>query len=471
MVVVEKQETIESIKSKLKAGDTTAVEIASQYLNTIKKSDKEVGAYLEVYEDVLEQAKEADKCIAGGNGGVLAGVPIALKDNILVKGRKNTAGSKILEGYTSTYDATVISKLKDAGAVLIGRTNLDEFAMGSSTEHSAWQLTKNPHDLKRVPGGSSGGSAAAVAMDGAVAALGSDTGGSIRQPASFCGVVGLKPTYGSVSRSGLIALGSSLDVIGPLTKTVSDAEILYGVISGKDILDGTSIDPSQKKEKVQTIGVPRHFLKEGMDSDVGEAFEKVLGALEKKGYEVRDIELPNAHYALPAYYVVMPAEASSNLARFDGMKYGLYKEGKTLLEDYVKTRGIGFGQEARRRILLGTYVLSSGYYDAYYVKAQSVRRHIANDFSSAWKDVDVILTPTTATPAFLLGEKKDPISMYLTDIFTVSANLTGMPALSVPMGVVERDGTSLPIGIQISAPHLSENRLFSLGKVIEQINK
>ncbi len=463
-------ETIEGIGKKIKTGNVTAVEVAREYLDAISKSDKDIGAYLEVYEDVLEQAKEVDKQVAEGNVGLLSGVPIALKDNILVKGRKSTAGSRVLEGYTGTYDATVVSKLKEAGAVFLGRTNLDEFAMGSSTEHSAWGVTKNPHDLNRVPGGSSGGSAAAVAMGGAAAALGSDTGGSIRQPASFCGVVGLKPTYGTVSRSGLIALGSSLDVIGPLTKTVSDAEILYNVISGKDALDSTSRDTDKKYKEVQTIGIPRQFLEEGMDKDVAELFETTISQLQESGYAIRDIELPHADYALPAYYIVMPAEASSNLARFDGVKYGLHREGGNLLEEYINTRGAGFGPEARRRILLGTYVLSSGYYDAYYVKAQSVRRHITEDFNSAWKDVDIVLTPTTPTPAFLLNEKKDPLSMYLADIFTVSANLTGMPALSIPMGTVTRGKVSLPVGIQVIAPHLSENRLFSIGKVIEQIN-
>ncbi len=464
-------ETIEGINKKIKNGTVTSVEVAGEYLDTISKLDKDVGAYLEVYEDVLEQAKEVDKRVADGDVSLLSGVPIALKDNILVKGKKSTAGSKVLEGYTGTYDATVVSKLKQAGAVLLGRTNLDEFAMGSSTEHSAWGATKNPLDLDRVPGGSSGGSAAAVAMGGATAALGSDTGGSIRQPASFCGVVGLKPTYGTVSRSGLIALGSSFDVIGPLTNTVSDAEILYNVISGKDILDGTSRDVGKDDKEIHTVGVPRQFLEEGMDKDVAEVFEGVISQLQKEGYAIQDIELPHADYALPAYYIVMPAEASSNLARFDGIKYGLHKEGESLLEEYIKTRGAGFGPETRRRILLGTYVLSSGYYDAYYVKAQSVRRLITEDFNSAWKDVDVILTPTTPTPAFLLNEKNDPLSMYLADIFTVSANLTGMPALSVPMGTVNRERKSLPVGIQAIAPHLSEKRLFSIGKVIERINK
>lgn len=461
------KETIEKAGDRLRRGECTAVELASGYLSVIDERDKDVDAYLEVFDDVKKQAESADARIADGTAGPLTGIPLAIKDNILIKGRINTAGSKILEGYRATYDATVISKLKDAGAVFLGRTNLDEVAMGSSTEHSAWKQTKNPSDLKRVPGGSSGGSAAAVAMGGALASLGSDTGGSIRQPASYCGVVGLKPTYGSVSRSGLIAMGSSLDVIGPLTHSVSDAELLYTVISGRDPLDSTSRDPKHGKASPRTIGVPRHFLSDGVDDDVLLLFEETLKKLEGQGYEIRDIELPSLDYALAAYYIVMPAEASSNLARFDGVKYGLHKDGDTLLQDYTKTRGEGFGPEVRRRILLGTYILSSGYYDAYYVRAQQVRRLIAEDFDKAFNDVDVVVTPTTPSPAFLLGEKNDPLSMYLTDIFTVPANLTGMPAISVPVGTVERGDSKLSVGFQILAPHLEESRLFSVGSKIE----
>lgn len=402
---------------------------------------------------------------------MLMGIPFAIKDNILIKGRIVSAASKMLQNYHATYDATVIEKLKKEGVVFIGRTNMDEFAMGGSTENSAFGPTKNPHDSSRVAGGSSGGSAAALAMDGALAALGSDTGGSIRQPASFCGLVGLKPTYGRVSRSGVMAMGSSLDQIGPFGKTVTDTEIIYDCIKGKDALDGTTFSEGTYSlarigKKKPVVGVPRHFLTgEGISKDVMKNFEESLEHFKKFGYEIKDITLPNIAYSLAVYYVIMPAEVSSNLSRFDGVKYGLHKSGKDGIDDYFETRGNGFGKEARRRILLGTYVLSSGYYDAYYNRANAVRRILTDDFKKAFEGVDIILTPTTPSPAFKIGEKtSDPVAMYLEDIFTVTANLTGMPAMSIPSGFSEVEGKKLPLGIQMTARHGDEKTLFEVGK-------
>jgi aspartyl-tRNA(Asn)/glutamyl-tRNA(Gln) amidotransferase subunit A len=456
--------TVSSARDALHDKKCSSVELTELSLSAIKEKDGNIHAFLEVFEDAKEQARRADKMRENGTGGVLAGIPLALKDNIVQKGRTVSAGSRILESYTGTYEATVVAKLKEAGAIILGRTNLDEFAMGSSTEHSSFGITKNPHDTARVPGGSSGGSAAAVASHEVLAALGSDTGGSIRQPASYCGVVGLKPTYGSVSRYGLIAMGSSLDVIGPLTKSVTDAELLFSVICGKDLLDSTSREGvAPQKEKI-TIGVPRHFFEGKLDKDVAHNFEESLEKLREYGFTIKDIEIPRVAHSLAVYYIIMPAEASTNLERYDGVKYGLHVEGENLLEDYKKTRKAGFGAEVRRRILLGTYVLSAGYYDAYYNKATAVRGLITDDFKEAFTDVDVIATPTTPTPAFKIGEKEDPLSMYLTDIFTVPANLTGMPALSVPSGFVSRDGKELPLGLQLMAPHFAESRLFAVGK-------
>lgn len=466
-----KKFTISSARESLDKGEISSVELTKHYLDNAKKRDGEIDAYLEVYDDALKQAKEADRRIKKGeNVTALTGIPVALKDNILQKGRRATAGSKILENYKATYDATVVKKLKDSGVVFLGRTNLDEFAMGSSTENSSFKTTKNPYDESRVPGGSSGGSAAAVSYGGALVALGSDTGGSIRQPASFCGVVGLKPTYGSVSRYGLIAMGSSLDVIGPFGKTVDDVEAVFDVIKGNDNMDSTTLkeveDVKIKEKQKYVIGVPRDFLEGGVDDDVLSNFDDSLQKLAKMGHEIKDIELPNAKHSLAVYYILMPAEASTNLARFDGVKYGLHEEGETLLDDYKKTRGIGFGREVRRRILLGTYILSAGYYDSYYNKAQALRNLITNDFNKVFeKDgIDVIATPTTPTPAFKIGEKSDPLSMYLADIFTVPANLTGMPALSVPSGFVSRENSELPVGLQLITSHLGEKILFKVGK-------
>ena len=476
--------TIESAHQHLIDGDFTAVELTQAYLDVIAKKDKEINAYREVFADALDQAKQADERIKSGKKGktdvvtMLAGIPFAMKDNILIEGCIAGASSKILENYVATYDATVTRKLKDAGAIFIGRTNMDEFAMGGSTENSAYGPTRNPHDLSRVSGGSSGGSAAAVAMNGALVALGTDTGGSVRQPSSFCGTVGLKPTYGAVSRHGLIAMGSSLDQAGPIAKTVADTEIIFDVIKGKDRYDSTSTDGPfagkdakikiAKKEKL-TIGVPRHFMQKGIDADVAKNFDEILKKLEKAGHKIVDVSLPNIDYSLAVYYILMPAEVSSNMARFDGVKYGAHKDGKNIIEDYFVTRGEFLGKEVRRRIILGTYVLSTGYYDAYYGKARATQDLLKHDFLEAFKKVDAIVTPTSPIPSWKVGEKSDPLSMYLCDIFTVTANIVGVPAISVPCGTVEREGKKLPLGFQIMAPHFREDTLFALGKAVENI--
>ncbi len=467
--------TIAKARKHLDAGDFTALELAESYLKSIEEKNPEIFAYLEVYDDVREQAKAADERIKKGEKGPMLGIPIALKDNMLVRGKLSTSSSKILEGHRGTYDATVIKKLREAGAVFLGRTNMDEFAMGSSTESSAYGLTKNPHDTSRVPGGSSGGSAAAVGGNIALAALGSDTGGSIRQPATFCGTVGLKPTYGTVSRYGLMAMASSLDQIGPFTKTVEDAEILFDAIRGNDPMDSTSVKdhptptlPS-KEGRGKVIGVPRDFVgKEGIDKKVLENFEDSLARMKEKGYEIRDISLPRISHSLATYYILMPAEVSSNLARFDGIRFGLSLDGANTIDAYKKTRGIGFGAEVRRRIMLGTYVLSSGYYDAYYGKANKMRAIIRQDLEKIFTEVDLIATPTTPSPAFRFGEKTaDPLSMYLADIFTVPANIAGVPAISLLSGFVEEDGKKLPLGFHLMASHFREDILFQAGKDFE----
>lgn len=460
--------TIKKAHEDIKGGKYSAVDLAKAYLNEINKKNKEINAYLEVFSDVLEQAKQADERFKNGTATLITGIPFAIKDNILIKGRIASSASKILENYHASYDATVIDKLKKEGVVFLGRTNMDEFAMGGSTENSAYGVTKNPYDIARVAGGSSGGSAASIAMDGALAALGSDTGGSIRQPASFCGLVGLKPSYGHVSRYGVMAMGSSLDQIGPFAKTVTDAEIIFNSIKGTDIKDSTTIkeDTYTVKENKKRIGIPRHFLNgDGISKDVMKNFEASLDKFKNLGYEIVDIELPNIAYSLSVYYVIMPAEVSSNLSRFDGMRFGLHKDGKDGIEDYFESRGTGFGKEVRRRVLLGTYVLSSGYYDAYYNRANALRKVITDDFLRAFEKVDIILTPTTPAPAFKIGEKiSDPVAMYLEDIFTVTANLTGMPAISIPSGHSEISGKNLPLGLQMTAIHGNEKILFDIGK-------
>ncbi len=469
--------TVASAHSHLKKGDFSARELAQVYLDSIEKKNPPVNAYLEVFDDVLDQAHEADQRLQSKkNVHTLTGIPFAMKDNILVKGHRAGAASKILEGYYAPYDATVSKKLRDAGAVFLGRTNMDEFAMGGSTENSAYGPTKNPHDPARVAGGSSGGSAAAVAMDAALAALGSDTGGSIREPASFCGVVGFKPTYGAVSRSGLMAMGSSLDQIGPFAKTVEDAELIFNTIRGADPLDSTTISettyPRGKSSKRFVIGVPRDFaLAEGVDKDVAKNFSESLEKLEQSGCELRDVSLPMIRYSLSVYYIIMPAEVSSNLARYDGVKFGALEEGGDVIQDYFLTRGRLFGKEARRRIMLGTYVLSAGYYDAYYGKANRVRALITDDFKNVFSSgVHAVATPTAPTPAFKIGEKTaDPLQMYLADIFTVPANIAGIPAISIPSGTTLVGGKSLPLGLQLQAAHGCESTLFELGKKFEKI--
>ena len=415
--------TATDIAKGYRSGDFTALDVVRAYIARIEKEDGNINAFLEVFDDAEKQAQEADKRLQSGDAHMLTGVPIATKDNILIEGKVASAASKMLENHVATYDSKVAENLRDAGAIFLGRTNMDEFAMGSSTEHSAFGPTKNPIDPTRVPGGSSGGSAAAVAADFVPVALGSETCGSIRQPSSLCGLIGLKPTYGAVSRSGLIAMGSSLDQIGTFSKTVADAELVFDTIRGIDDKDGTTLptyEPHTSYEK--TIGVPREFVDQA-DAVTKEAFEKSLDVLRENGYTIVDVEFPSAAYGLAAYYIVMPAEVSTNLARLDGMRYGHHEEAETLLDEYLKSRRGGFGPETRRRILLGTYVLSSGYYDAYYRRATALRSVLADDLESIFKEVSFIATPTTPGPAFTFGAKGDPLSMYLEDVFAAALQI------------------------------------------------
>ena len=469
--------TIVQAHQGLKNKEFSAVELCRAHLDNIKVRNKEIFAFLSVDEDyVLNQAKKIDDLIASGKDlPMLAGIPIAMKDNILVEGMKCTAASKILENYTAPYDATVVKKLKKQGAVILGKVNLDEFAMGSSTENSSFGPTRNPHDPTRVPGGSSGGSAAAVAGNMALGALGSDTGGSIRLPASFCGVVGLKPTYGAVSRYGLMAFASSLDQIGPITKTVEDAKIIFEAIKGKDKMDSTSMDMPgtdnsirQLAEKIENlrIGIPKEYFVKGIDLEVEKIVRSAIKKYEAAGAKIVEVSLPYTEYALPAYYIINPSEASANLARYDGIKYGFSKQEKSLLDVYLKTRGEGFGVEVRRRIMLGTYALSSGYYDAYYKRSLKVRTKVIEDFNNAFKKVDIIVTPTSPILPFKIGEKiEDPLSMYLVDVYTVSINLAGLPAISVPCGKVGK----LPVGLQIIGQPFKENQLFEAASFLESL--
>lgn len=466
--------TIEEAARALRARECSVRDLWDACATEAQKRNPELNAFLEIFPADDEAIAYAQKRIdeEGEKAPLLCGIPLAIKDNILIEGKIASAASKMLENYRATYDATVIAKLKKAGALFLGRANMDEFAMGSSTEHSAFQKTVNPHDTSRVPGGSSGGSAAAVAAHLVIAALGTDTGGSIRQPAALTGLVGLKPTYGAVSRSGAIAMGSSLDQIGTLTKSVADAHILFEAIRGIDPLDATTIldglYPAHEISQKMRIGIPRHLLSESINPDVRAAFDATLQDFVRAGHELVDVELPTSSYALAAYYVIMPAEVSTNLARLDGIRYGHASRGDTLLSDYLLSRTEGFGDETRRRVLLGTFVLSSGYIDAYYRKADAARAVLRYEYTKAFEKADVVAFPTTLSPAFKFGEKSDPISMYLEDIFTVTANLTGMPAVSVPMGCVERDGKQLPVGIHLTAPHQAENILFSLAQVVEK---
>lgn len=454
--------TIKTLSAALKNKDTTSLELAQQAKQVIEEKDKDINAFVEVFSDIEEQAKYADSLIEKGEGSVLTGIPVAIKDNICIKNKMVTAGSKILEGFSSPYDATVIAKLKKEGAIFIGRVNCDEFAMGGSTETSYYGVTKNPYDTKRVSGGSSGGSAAAVAMGAVPYALASDTGGSIRQPASFCGCVGLKPTYGAVSRYGLIALASSLDCIGPITRNTEDAEIVFNALSeATDNYDST-FGLYEKKEypKKMKIGVPRDLVKKAKPETVN-LFEKEIAKLKEKGFEIMDISLDLADIAPAVYYIIQPAEASSNLARFDGVKYGFNKDRGNLWDSYIATRGEGFGDEVTRRIVVGNYVLSAGYIDEYYRHAISVRKAFTKKIREAMMNLDAIALPTTVGSAFKVGEHNDPVSMYAEDIFTVQANLAGMPAISIPMKT-----ENLPQGIQFISNYYNEKILFEIGNII-----
>lgn len=473
--------TIKKFQQGLANKEFSAIEITNEFFNHIENTDAKVGAYLRLTKDLaFSQANMVDVVLSRGNEPkILESAPLAVKDNILIEGELATAASKALSNHRANYDATVIKKLKKTGAVFLGKTNMDEFAMGSSTENSGIKITKNPHDLERVPGGSSGGSAAAVASNMALAALGSDTGGSIRQPASFCGVVGLKPTYGAVSRYGLIAMASSLDQIGPITKTVQDAAILFREIFGRDEFDSISVDtkyddellnPNFEKIKKLKIGIPKEYFIAGLDKEVEASIDSVIKFFKSSNFELKEISLPHTKYALSVYYIIMPAEVSANLARFDGIRYSRIPDlsAKNLKEIYFKQRGEGFGDEVKRRIILGTFVLSSGYYDAYYAKAQKVRRLIKNDFdkvfSSSDGGVDVILTPVSPTPAFKIGEKiDDPLTMYLSDIFTIPVNLAGLPAISVP---IKKEG--LPVGFQLIGRPFHETDILGVGQYYEQ---
>jgi aspartyl-tRNA(Asn)/glutamyl-tRNA(Gln) amidotransferase subunit A len=459
----------------LKAKQFSALELCKSVLARADAHEAKVHAFVSRdAEGALSQAAAADKLLSQGKAGALTGIPIALKDNLSTKGLRTTCSSKMLENYIPPYDATVVAKLRQAGAVVVGKTNLDEFAMGSSTENSAFGPTKNPYKLSAVPGGSSGGSAAAVAADFCLGALGSDTGGSIRQPAALCGIVGLKPTYGRVSRYGLVAFASSLDQIGPMAKSVEDAALLSQVLDGHDPMDSTSVaqpvpDYSaalKKGVKGLRIGLPKEYFIEGMDKEVEASVRAAVAALEKLGASVVPVSLPNTGHCLSVYYLLATAEASSNLARYDGVRYGFRAQGAdSLVPMYMKTRAEGFGPEVKRRIMLGTYALSSGYYDAYYLKAQKVRTLIKNDFDQAFQSVDLLATPTAPAPAFEFGAKTaDPLTMYLSDVFTLSANLAGIPAMSLPCGYAS---SGLPIGLQLLARPFAEEALFAAGHAYE----
>src|SRR5215831_15936415 len=469
--------TIDAARTAVQQRKTTALALAEAHYERIKKEDGQIGAYLTLSKDrALEQADRIDRMAAEGKTlPPLGGVPVGIKDVMSTRGVRTTAGSKILEKYIPPYDCTAVQRLEAAGAVMLGKMNCDEFAMGSSNENSAYQPVRNPRDLTRVPGGSSGGSAAAVAADMAVFTLGSDTGGSIRQPASFCGVVGLMPTYGRVSRYGLIAFASSLDHIGPLTKTVRDAAIVLRTIAGRDPMDSTSADlpvpdyvtDLDKPVRGLRLGVPKEYFGEGLEPEVRSAVEAAIEKLASLGCEIVPVSLPHTEYAIPTYYLVATAEASSNLARYDGVRYGhRSKTVRTLAEMYERTRDEGFGAEVKRRIMLGTYALSAGYYDAYYLRAQRVRTLLARDFEEAFKKVDAIVTPTSPTPAFKLGEKtEDPLAMYLADVYTVTADLVGIPGISVPCGETRQ---RLPIGLQILARHFDEATMLRIAQSYEK---
>ncbi|MBF7097260.1 Asp-tRNA(Asn)/Glu-tRNA(Gln) amidotransferase subunit GatA [Alkalibacter mobilis] len=473
---MDKINTIHEINALIDAGEITYEDVAMKYLDRIEDVEGKVDSFLKIMkEEALEQAKAADAATDEKPHSELFGIPYGLKDNICSEGVETTCASKILKGFIPPYDATVSSKLKAAGAIVLGKTNMDEFAMGSSNENSSVKSTKNPWDLSRVPGGSSGGSAACVAADEVVFSLGSDTGGSIRQPASFCGVVGMKPTYGLVSRYGLVAFASSLDQIGPITKDVTDCAIVLNHIAGHDEKDSTSV----RKEKEDytsyldtnikglKIGIAKEYFAEGLNPDVEKSLQEAIEVYKSLGAEIVEVDLPNSKYALSAYYIISSAEASSNLARYDGIRYGYRaEEYDDLMDLYKKTRSQGFGDEVKRRIMLGTYALSSGYYDAYYKKALQVRTLIKRDFDEAFKNCDVLLSPTCPTTAFKLGEKSDdPLEMYLSDIYTVPVNIAGIPAISVPCGF---DSNGLPIGMQLTGEAFGEKHILKAAYAYEQ---
>jgi len=468
--------TIAQLAQKLKSRKISSQELTKHFLERISRLDADLNAFITITQnDALAQAKAADARLASGEETPLTGIPIAHKDIFCTKGVKTSCGSRMLDNFISPYDATVVARLKQAGAVMLGKTNMDEFAMGSSNETSFYGPAHNPWDRDTVPGGSSGGSAAAVAARMACGATGTDTGGSIRQPAAFSGVTGVKPTYGRVSRYGIVAFASSLDQAGTLTRTAEDAALMLQIMSGPDELDSTALPnlvPNFCKalkdpwENI-TIGVPDNFFDKDLDPNNAQLIRDALSVFEKLGATIKEIHLENIHLSVPVYYVVAPAEASSNLSRFDGIRYGYRAEGESgdLAEFYMRTRGEGFGAEVKRRILMGTYVLSAGYYDAYYLQAQKIRQLISQDFSRAFEDVDLIAGPTAPTPAFSIGQKiNDPIQMYLNDIYTIGAPLAGLPALSTPCGLVN----NLPVGLQLIGPHLSEERLLKAAHYFQQ---
>ncbi len=472
--------SIRAVVEKIKSGEMSCSELLQEYLPKIQDGQEKLNSYISLFpERAISKAKKLDESLAAGNeAGSMAGIPVAIKDNMHLEGSPATCGSKILDSYISPYTTTAVKKLEEAGAVIIGKTNMDQFAMGSSGETSYYGPTKNPKDLSRIPGGSSSGSAAVVADGQVLGSLGSDTGGSIRQPAAMCGVVGMKPTYGLVSRYGLIAFASSLDQIGPFADNVEDAALMLNVIAGYDPKDSTSykykdkipdfVAETKKDIKGYKFGIPREYMAEGLSDEIRNRIEDTAKKLEKAGAEIKEVSLPLTKYAVAVYYIIAPAEASANLARYDGVKYG-YRTPvpKDLLDEYISSRQEGFGSEVKRRIMLGTYALSSGYYDAYYLKAQKVRTLMKQDFEKVFNDVDVILSPTTPSTAFKLGEKtEDPLQMYLSDIYTISCNLIGIPAISIPAGV---DSEGLPIGVQLMCPWLEDGRLFRAAGAIEKI--
>ena len=478
---------IRTLHQKLLNQEMTSVQLTEEHFDAIEKRDGDIGAYLTLTkESALQAAHEIDERIRRGEPlDLLAGIPCAIKDNMCMTGVRTTVASKILDNYIAPYDATVVKELRDVGSIILGKTNMDEFAMGSSTESSAYQKTKNPRDTDRVPGGSSGGSAAAVAGEFAVFALGSDTGGSIRQPASLCGIVGLKPTYGRVSRHGLIAMASSLDQIGPLTQSVEDAAIVLSRIAGEDALDATSAESGGKSYEHflsgdisgKRIGIPKEYFSEALDVSVRAVAERAIEQFRSLGAEIVPMSLPSSHLALPAYYIIMPAEVSSNLARLDGIRYGLsidneqtsILEKSGLFETYLDTRQYGFGAEVKRRIMLGTYALSAGYYDAYYSKAQKVRTLLRREFEQAFLNVDLIFSPTAPEAAFRFGAKvENPLSMYLSDVYTVTANLVGVPAISFPIGFIEESDKKLPLGGQLMGKWFDEEGILNAAHAFEQ---